>query len=81
MAMETFEGSYKDLRGNRCIMAVMPNITAQMCGVWQMRQNRRGEIRLIYLDGTDEIAHCPEIDMGGEYEPFAVVSAVQAKRK
>ena len=77
--MET--SSYKNLKPGHCLVASFPRIESMLSGVVEMRQNKAGDIRLVYEDGSDEIANCPEIDLGGDYRALDVVSAVQAKRK
>ena len=72
--------SYRKLRKGHCIVYAATQFDAMMTGAWQARQRKNGDIRLIYTDGTEEIANCPEIDLGAGPSWITVVGAVQAKR-
>lgn len=72
---------YAKLQGQQRLGLCAPRMHAMMCGCGRAEQDGKGNITLIYEDGTTETAAFPEKDLTDFESFFAIVSQVQDRAR
>lgn len=69
--------SFMELTGKQAIRYEPDLVFAYMTGAYVALQNKEGDIRLIYKDGSEHRVNCPELDLATEPSWFLLVETVR----
>jgi len=72
---------WRELAGDMANWFIPPRITVLMSGVSYAKQDSRGNITLTYIDGKEESAACPDIELKDEENFFKIVGTVQDRAR
>ena len=73
--------AFADLAEDMANWHIPPHIVVLMTGVQHAKQVRDGSITLVYADGTEESAPCPDVELKDTDNFFGVVDLVQSRAR